>query len=264
MDYTQILIQIVQILCAIAIFGVLTLACNLLVKKVKSSDWFKNSKFLNPTEYFPQEEVLNLKQLHYLIMIILFIVIILYLVFEWNEGLFYVAILDIIVSLYLVRKIDRNSLKDKIICFSMIPVSALAYLIFGEYIFVLFLILHVIGYLYFIKYYYRKFVMYTENNGLGITIILLFSIVLISFLFTMIVEDVSPLDSIAMVSNAFTSNSFDPAGNSVVGKIDSLVLAWGGFILSGAGTATLAVSIIRRYVDRQFDEMEELIKNKKK
>ena len=112
--------------------------------------------------------------------------------------------------------------------------------------------------------YYRKFVKYTENNGLGITIMLLYTIVLVSFLFTMLVEEVTPLDSIVMVTNAFTSNSFDPAGNSVIGKVDSLVLAWGGFMLSGVGTATLSVSMIRRYIDREFDEMEDLIKNKKK
>ena len=80
----------------------------------------------------------------------------------------------------------------------------------------------------------------------------------------MIVEEVSPLDSMAMVTNAFTSNSFDAAGKSVIGKLDSLVLAWGGFLLSGVGTATLSVSIINRFVDREFDELEEFIKNNKK
>ena len=67
-----------------------------------------------------------------------------------------------------------------------------------------------------------------------------------------------------MVSNAFTSNSFDPAGKSMIGKLDSLVLAWGGFILSGVGTATLAVSIIMGYVNRRFDDIEDLVKKKKK
>jgi len=43
-----------------------------------------------------------------------------------------------------------------------------------------------------------------------------------------------------------------------------LVLAWGGFILSGVGTATLAASIVNRYVDRQFDDMKDFIKNNKK
>ena len=105
---------------------------------------------------------------------------------------------------------------------------------------------------------------YTENNGLGITITLLFSIILVSFLFTILVENVSPMDSITMVSNAFTSNSFEASGKSMLGKFNSLFLAWGGFILSGVGTATLAVSMIKGRVDRQFDDIENLIKNKKK
>jgi hypothetical protein len=66
-----------------------------------------------------------------------------------------------------------------------------------------------------------------------------------------------------MVSNAFTSNSFDASGNNIIGKLNSLILAWSGFILSGVGTATLAVSIINQYVDRQFSEMKDLVKKKK-
>jgi len=264
MVYQFVLFNIIQILCAIVIFAFIAYACNILIKKIKSMPRFVDSKLLNPIEYFPKEELLNLSQVFYLIMIIVFIVLILYTVFEWKDGTFYWALLDIIVSLYLVRKMSTDSLKDKFLFFFMIPIGSLIYIIFGQYIYSVVWLLHVIGYLYFIKVYYSKFVQYTENNGLGITIIVLFSIVLISFLFTMLVEEVSPLDSIVMVSNAFTSNSFDPAGNSVVGKLDSLVLAWGGFILSGVGTATLAVSIITRRVDRQFEDMKELIKNKKK
>jgi hypothetical protein len=98
---------------------------------------------------------------------------------------------------------------------------------------------------------------------LGITIILLFGIILVSFLFTLLAEDVSPIDSITMVSNAFTSNSFDASGQNIIGKLNSLVLAWSGFILSGVGTATLAASIVNRYVSGQFAELKEVVKKKK-
>ena len=98
---------------------------------------------------------------------------------------------------------------------------------------------------------------------MGITIILLFAIILVSFLFTIIVEGVSPMDSMTMVSNAFTSNSFDASGKNIIGKLNSLVLAWSGFILSGVGTATLAASIVNNYVSRQFAEMKDLVKKKK-
>jgi len=80
---------------------------------------------------------------------------------------------------------------------------------------------------------------------------------------TILDEGVSPIDSMTMVSNAFTSNSFDASGSNIFGKINSLVLAWSGFILSGVGTATLAASIVNRYVTRQFDELKELVKKKK-
>ena len=92
---------------------------------------------------------------------------------------------------------------------------------------------------------------------------MLFVIILVSFLFTILVENVSPMDSMTMVSNAFTSNSFDASGKNIIGKLNSLVLAWSGFILSGVGTATLAVSIVNNYVDRQFSEMKEFVKKKK-
>lgn len=258
----SVILLIIQLLCVIGFFAFLSYACGYIVKWIKSIPELKDSKLLNPLEYFPHEAVLNLKQVFYLVMILVFIVLALYSIFKWNDGSYYICILDIIVSIYLVRSINRTSVKDNIILFLLIPISSLTYLLFGYHAFVLFEYLHALGYLYFIEVYYRKFVKYTENNNLGITIMLLFSIILISFLFTMIVEEVSPLDSIVMVSNAFTSNSFDAAGNTVVGKLDSLLLAWGGYILSGVGTATLAVSMIRRHVDRQFDDMEEMIKNK--
>ncbi len=255
---------IIQLLCVIGVFAFLAYASEYIVNKVKSSPGFKNSKFLNPMEYFPQEKILSLKQLYYLIMILVFIVISLYIIFEWTDGLFAISILDIIISIYLFSNMGWNSLKDKIIFFLLIPIGSMIRILFGHNILIYFNIIHVLGYVYLIQVYYRKFVKYTENNGLGITILLLYTIILVSFIFTIIVEEVSPLDSIVMVSNAFTSNSFDAAGKSVIGKLDSLVLAWGGFILSGVGTATLAASIVNRYVDRQFDDMKDFIKNNKK
>ena len=112
--------------------------------------------------------------------------------------------------------------------------------------------------------YYNKFSEYTQTNSLGITIMLLFLIVFISFLFTIVVEDVSPLDSIAMVSNAFTSNGYAVLGSSGIGKVNALVLVWSGFLLSGVGTATLTVAIVMRHVNEKFDRLERLAKKNKK
>ena len=263
MGVEWIFISIFQILVSIGVFTVLTYIAKYIVNNDRLIGRFKKSRLTNPQEYFPSEEVFLLKQVFYLIVILVIIMICLYLSFDWDEGFYFIYLLDIVVSVYLALKMDKNSLKDKVILFLLIPFGSITGILFGDSIVVLLDLTHVIGYLYFIKVYFHKFIEYTENNGLGITIILLFSIILVSFLFTLIVENVSPMDSLTMVSNAFTSNSFDASGKNIIGKLNSLILAWGGFILSGVGTATLAASIVNEYVNRQFAEMKEIVKKKK-
>lgn len=263
MGYGFALIPIVQLLVSIGIFVVLVYISKYLANNSRLLSRFKKSRFSNPLEYFPSEEVLSLKQVFYLIMILVFILISLYLIFDWTDGLHYIFALDILVSIYLALNADKDSIKDKFILFLLIPFGSISGIMFGYSIVSLFDFFHIIGYFYFIKVYYCKFVAYTESRGLGITIILLFSIILVSFLFTILVEGVSPMDSMTMVSNAFTSNSFDASGKIMIGKINSLVLAWGGFILSGVGTATLAVSMVKKYVTQEFAEIKDSIENKK-
>ena len=263
MDAGWIFFCIFQILVAMGVFVALAYAARYIANNGRLINRFKKSRLSNPLEYFPSEAVFLLKQVFYLAVIMVIIIICLYLTFDWNEGFYFIYLLDIVVSIYLALKMDKDSRKDKVLLFLLIPFGSITALLFGEGIVVLLDLTHIIGYLYFIKVYFRKFVDYTENNGLGVTIILLFAIILISFLFTILVENVSPMDSMTMVSNAFTSNSFDASGKNIIGKLNSLVLAWSGFILSAVGTATLAVSIVNNYVDRQFSEMKEFVKKKK-
>ena len=258
-----ILISLFKILVAIGIFAVLVYVCKYIVSKYRSPSRLKDSKISDPLEYFPSEELLILKQVFYLVMILVIVIICLYLLFDWDESFYFIYILDIVVSLYLAINLRKDSIKEKVLSFLLIPFGSLIGVLFGHSILVFLDLFHIAGYFYFIKVYYRKFVEYTENNELGITIMLLFIIIFISFLFTILDEGVSPIDSMTMVSNAFTSNSFDASGSNIFGKINSLVLAWSGFILSGVGTATLAASIVNRYVSRQFDELKELVKKKK-
>ena len=263
MDAGWIFFCIFQILVAMGVFVALAYAARYIANNGRLINRFKKSRLSNPLEYFPSEAVFLLKQVFYLAVIMVIIIICLYLTFDWNEGFYFIYLLDIVVSIYLALKMDKDSRKDKVLLFLLIPFGSITALLFGDGIVVLLDLTHIIGYLYFIKVYFRKFVDYTENNGLGITIILLFAIILISFLFTILVENVSPMDSMTMVSNAFTSNSLDASGKNIIGKLNSLVLAWSGFILSAVGTATLAVSIVNNYVDRQFSEMKEFVKKKK-
>ena len=252
----------IHFVASIVIFVVLIYVGKFIINKIKSNPDLKNSRFLNPQEYFPSEGILSLKQVVYLIMILAFIIIDLYLIFDWQDGIIIISLIDIILSIYLALNLDTNTSKGKFLLFLLIPIASISRIVFGTTILVLFDIFHMFAYVYYIKVYYQKFVQYTENNGLGLTLILLFSIILVSFLFTIIAEGVSPLDSITMVSNAFTSNSFEASGKMAIGKLNSLLLAWGGFILSSVGTATLSVSLVMRYVNRQFDEIEDKIKKK--
>ena len=263
MGINWIFVSIFHILVAIGFFAALVYIAKYIVNKGRLVARFKNSRISNPEEYFPSEEIFLLKQVFYLIVILVIVMICLYLTFDWNEGFYFVYLLDIVVSIYLALNMERDSLKDKVLLFMLIPFGSITGLLFGDSIVALLDLTHMIGYLYFIKVYFRKFVDYSENNGLGIAIILLFVIILVSFLFTILVEKVSPMDSMTMVSNAFTSNSFDASGKNIIGKLNSLVLAWSGFILSGVGTATLAASIVNNYVSRQFAEMKDVVKKKK-
>ena len=92
---------------------------------------------------------------------------------------------------------------------------------------------------------------------MGIAVILLYVIIFASFIVTSFAEAKTPLDAIAMVSNAFTSNGYAVLGNSEVGKINSIVLVWMGFIISSAGTATLTVAILKRQVKGKLKEYDD-------
>ena len=252
-------IEIVQIILEVIVFLVLVLIIEVIYKKFRNN----SSRLLKIQEYFPDEEIHSLKQVFYLIMMALFFVNILYSLVFVESDLIYFAIFDIAISLYLAVTLDKRISKNKILLILLIPYGSLTFMLFGNSLVGLLDIIHVPVFIYFIKVYYDKFMEYTSSNGLGIAIILLFAIVFISFLITQVVESVNPLDSLVMVSNAFTSNGYAILGSSIVGKLNALVLVWGGYVLSGVGTATLTAAILIRHFNSKFDELEELIKKNK-
>ena len=255
MVYTQI--EILKAIAEIAIFLILMG----IIKIIRDYLGKKSYRILNPKEYFPDEEIHSLKQIFYLIMMALFFINILYSLIMPKNDVIYLALLDIFLSLYVAVTLDKSTLKNKILVLLLIPFGSLTYILF-RYSLVGFLdLLHVPIFIYLIKLYYDKFKMYTKSNGLGITIILLFIIIFLSFLFTQIVEGVNALDSLVMVSNAFTSNGYAVLGHSIAGKINSIFLVWGGYIISGAGTATLTATILLRHFNKRINELEKLIKD---
>lgn len=251
MDYMSIL----QLILEILIFMVLIYVFKWGLSKLRKS----SSRFLNPREYLPEEEIHSLRQIFYLMMMGLIFVDILYAVVLLDGDIIYFVIFDIVLSLYIASKLDTSSLKNKILIILLVPYGSLTYLLFGSSLVGFFDLLQVPVLIYFIKVYFDKFMRYTESNGLGIAVILLFAIIFISFLATQVSEAVNPLDSLVMVSNAFTSNGYAVLGKTIPGKINSIILVWGGYILSGVGTATLTAAILTKQFNNRFDELEKKI-----
>lgn len=220
-----------------------------------------SNRYLNPREFLPDDEVHSLRQVAYLIMMGFCFINVLYSLVLINNDLFYFALFDILLSLYIAISLDKSSNKNKILLILLIPYGSIAFIIFNNSFVALIELIHVPVFAYFIKVYYDKFVEYTNANGLGIAIILLFSIIFVSFLITQVAEGVNPLDSLVMVSNAFTSNGYTVLGSSIAGKLNSVFLVWGGYIISGAGTATLTASILLRHFNKRIEELEELIED---
>lgn len=249
-------IHIFQYVFEIIVFLILMVIFSFILKKLRNS----NYKIFNPKEYFPEEEIHSLRQISYLIMMGLFFVNILYSIIFINTDLIYFVILDMLLSLYLATQLDTSSLKNKILLLLLIPYGSLTYILFGNSLVGIMDLIHIPVFLYFIKVYYDKFREYTESNGLGITILLLFTLIFLSFFATQLTESVNPLDSLVMVSNAFTSNGYAVLGHSVLGKINSIFLVWGGYLLSGVGTATLASAILIHHYHRKIEEFEKNFK----
>ena len=249
--------QIIFIILAIAFFFGLYLISSYIIKYLKKN---RHNRLLNATEYLPKEET------HfYLIIITLCFVDILYSIVFWASDDFYRHFIfyDTIVSLIACLAIKKDTTTEKIIMVFLIPLSSLLHSTLDDPAILLLILLavHFIGLAYVIKVYYGKFIHYTESNGLGISILLLFGLVFVSFIFTSFAEGKNLLDSLVMVSNAFTSNGYAVLGDSPIGKLNSLFLVWGGYILSGVGTATLATALVSRHFNKKFEELEELIKS---
>lgn len=261
----EIFIIICKLLLSILIFAVLFAVAKFISKKLDDSE----NRALDPLEYLPEEEFQTITQFFYLVLMLIFFIFILYILIVQGNDFVGISVLQVIVSLYVALVLDYSSWGNKILFFLLIPYEAIAILVFNEALAIWpIYIMHIFVYLYFMKFCYDKFKEFTQSNGLGITILLLFTLIFVSFIITSIVEGVDPLNSLVMVSNAFTSNGYAILGNSGIGKLTSLILVWGGYVISGVGTATLTSAILLKYhkkredeLNKRLDELESLIKN---
>lgn len=248
------------IIVSIAICLLLFVLMRFIIGKVRTSP----IRFLNPTQYLPEEEVQSLKQFYYLLMIMLLFILIVNFFFDNNIILsnspeFYLlhAVLDVLVSIYVASIIYDKSNKNMLLIFFMIPFPSIAYMLFGFSFIEYWDFIRIPAMLYLISYFYGKFKSYTTKNRLNLSIFLLFAILFISIVITMFIENEDPLNAIVMVSNAFTSNGYAILGDTTGGKVNSIFLVWSGYILSGVATATLTVAIMMRGFKSKLDDYDE-------
>ena len=244
-----------QFIVELLLFMVLTAIGIFILKRIRESD----NRYLSPEEFLPQDEIHTLKQVFYLIMMALCFTNLLYSFIFVSDDYLYISLFDIGLSLIIAITLDKSSLKNKILLILVVPFGALNYIFFGYGLVGLIDIIHIPIFLYFVKYYYDRFNYYTRSHGLSITIILLFTIVFFSFFLTQVVEGKDALDSLVMVSNAFTSNGYSVLGKSIPGKLNRLFLVWSGYVISGVATATLTAAILIKHFNRRVEELERII-----
>ena len=226
-------------------------------------------KIMNPHEFFPYEEILSLKQVNHLILILVIYFCIINVFYERfytvsAEVLLINSIIDIFVSVYIVLAFYNSSKRSKILCLFLMPLASISTLLFGGTLLEFWDFIRIPALLYVVVYSYHKFLEFTEENGLEKLILLLVSIVFTCLVLTILLENQNPINSLSMVSNAFTSNGYAVLGDSVGGVLTSTFLVWSGYIISGVATATLAASIVNRNSKKKYKKLEEKIDNLEK
>lgn len=216
-------------------------------------------RFFNIREYFPKDEIHTLTQVAYLALMTACFINIMYICIYVNVATIYFAILSLSLSLFIAITIDKSTFAHKLLVLVLLPYGALTFLLFNHPLIGLVNFLQIPALIYLIKYYYDKFMEYTESHSLGISIVLLFLVIFISFLITSFIENKNPLDSILIVSNAFSSNGYAVPETSDIGKVNNLVLSWMGVILPGIGTATLTSAILTRHFNKKIKGYEDKI-----
>ena len=113
----QIIENVCELLIPILVFGAVFAVGEIIYKKLVNS----NSRILNPQEYFPEQELETLRQVYYLVMMLIFFIFILYIMVFEGEQLLPILVLQIILSLYIALRLDYSSWNNRILFFLLVP-----------------------------------------------------------------------------------------------------------------------------------------------
>ena len=251
---------IIIVIISIVLFAALCL----IGKQLKEYIVKHHVRFFNANEYFPKEELLSLQQVYYLILILVIYFCITNFFFNKfstfsNEILIVNSLIDILFSAYLIVTFYDGSRRSNIINIFLMPLASISYLLIGPSVFGYWDFIRIPTLLYLVVYYYNKFRDFTDRHQLGKLILLLLTIIFFCLVITMIVENQNPLNSLAMVSNAITSNGYAVLGETTLGVVTDIFLVWSGYIISGVATATLTAAIIQRKSNKKFEKLEDKI-----
>ena len=251
-----------QIIVAAGIFIILCF----LGEQIKKYLFKHHKKLMNPNEFLPKEEIFSLRQVHYLILILLIYFCIINFFFDRfftvSKELFLLnTLIDIFVSTYIVVAFYDSSTRSRISSIFLMPLASISALVFGTTLLGYWDFIRIPTLLYMVVFLYHRFLEFTDENGLEKLILILVSIVFTCLVTTIFLENQPPLNSLAMTSNAFTSNGYAVLGKTPGGVLTSIFLVWSGYILSGVGTATLAAAIIHRNSKKKFEKLEGKIDN---
>ncbi len=251
-----------QIIVAVGIFIILCF----FGEQIKKYLFEHYKEIMNPKEFLPKEEIFSLKQVHYLILILFIYICIINFFFDRfftvsNELFLINSLIDIIVSTYIVVAFYDCSLRSRIASIFLMPLASISALVFGATLLGYWDFIRIPTLLYMVVLLYHRFLDYTDENGLEKLILILVSIIFTCLVLTILLENQNPINSLAMTSNAFTSNGYAVLGDTLGGILTSTFLVWSGYILSGVGTATLAAAIVHRNSKKKFEKLEEKIDN---
>ena len=254
-----------QIIVSVGIFLILCFIGEQLKKIVQKHF----HKAMDPPDFLPEEELLSLKQVYYLLLILFIYLCIINFFYDRYFGVsgqlhLINTINDIIISIFIVVAFYENTTKSRILAIFLMPLAAISTLVFGGTLIGFWDFLRIPALLYMVVVLYHKFLEFTEENRLEKLILILVSIIFTCLVMTIFFESQNPINSLAMVSNAFTSNGYAILGSTSPGVLTSTFLVWSGYIISGVGTATLAAAIVHRNSKKKFQKLEDKIDNLEK
>lgn len=235
------------------VYAIFIIFCIIIVY-VKEYIFINRIKNVDVEIFLPQDEMHYLKQIFYLGMSGLFLIGFLGLFLVPSTD-FSILVIDFIIAIVAIVYIADKRPWRFILSLLLIPSGSVLSIMDISLPFLMYII-HFIGIFITVAFFIKKFWSYTKNNNLGLTAILFIGILAVSFSVTLYSEHTTFLDSLVMVSNAFTSNGYSVLGKTSGGKFTSILLVWGGYLLSGVGTATLCAAIINNSFRKKLKKQE--------